>query len=106
MYVIITAIFIVLVLLFWDAIASMVKTITIDSIHNGYLWFFCLLSINIIIISFIIGFYYYKLNIIGGKGETGDKGFNGYDGDMCSINSPCIVNNNNNNNNNNNTLEE
>ena len=94
MYIIVTAIFIVLILLFWDVLKTMIQTMTTGKLDNGYLWFYCLLSINIIIILFIIGFYYYKLNGIGEKGDNGDKGFNGKDGDECIIGVPCITNNN------------
>ena len=105
MYIIVIAVFIILILLFWDAIKIMIKTMSTGNLDNGYLWFFCLLSINVIIISFIIGFYYYKLNIIGEQGENGNKGYTGIEGDLCSINTPCISRDNNSNSNNNTDYE-
>jgi hypothetical protein len=67
----------------------MFKVMTISNLESGYLWFFCLLIINIIIISFIIGFYYYKTNQVGKIGATGLVGYPGINGDICNITVPC-----------------
>lgn len=93
MYIVITCIFLILVLLFWDTIKVMLKTMTSSNLENGYLWFFCLLGINIIVIAFIFGFYYYKINQEGKKGPDGVNGFPGLEGEPCSIDTPCYKSN-------------
>lgn len=71
----------------------MLKTMTNSNLENGYLWFFCLLAMNIIIILFIIGFYYYKLRQVGNNGVNGVIGYPGIDGDVCNITIPCYQQN-------------
>jgi hypothetical protein len=89
MYIIITAVFLIILLLFWDTIKIMINTMTTNSLDNGYLWFFCLLGINTIIIIFIIWFYHYKLNKPGKPGIDGSSGNKGLPGDICNIDTPC-----------------
>ena len=101
MYVLITALFLILILLFWDTLKILFKTMNTETLNNGnikngYVWFYCLLGINIIIVSFIIWFYYYKMNDVGIKGIDGIKGYNGIEGDICNINVPCLYKINNN----------
>ena len=89
MYVIFVCILLILVILFWDTIKIMLKTMTNSNLENGYLWFFCLLFMNIIMISFIIGFYYYKISQKGNIGANGDNGYSGIAGNACNITIPC-----------------
>ena len=42
---------------------------------KGFAWFFALFIINIVIMGFIIGFYYYKKN--NSYGPPGDSGYPG-----------------------------
>jgi hypothetical protein len=93
MYIVITSIFLILALLFWDTIKIMLKTMSSSNIENGYLWFFCLLGINVIVIAFIYGFYYYKINQEGKRGLNGVNGFPGIEGEACSIDTPCYKTN-------------
>jgi hypothetical protein len=67
----------------------MIRTMTSNTLENGYLWFFCLLTINIIIVVFITWFYYYKINQPGNTGNIGENGFPGIDGDICTMTIPC-----------------
>ena len=90
MYIIITTIFIILIVLFWDTLIILLKTLNSKNLNNGYVWFGCLLAINVIIISFIIGFYYHKKNSVGKSGSDGIKGFSGVDGEQCNFALPCI----------------
>ncbi len=67
----------------------MLSVVASGNIEKGYLWFFCLLGINIIVVSFIYGFYYYKINQEGKRGPDGANGYTGIEGDACSITTPC-----------------
>jgi hypothetical protein len=40
-------------------------------------------------ISFIIGFYYYKISQKGSIGANGDNGYSGIAGNACNITIPC-----------------
>jgi len=64
---------------------------TNSSLDNGYLWFFCLLGINAIIITFIIWFYNYKINEPGNTGIDGSTGNTGLPGNICNIDTPCYA---------------
>jgi len=79
----------ILVLLFWETIKIMLTTMTNSSLDNGYLWFFCLLGINLIIVIFIIWFYHNKIKEPGKNGSDGSPGYTGLPGDGCNINTPC-----------------
>ena len=89
MYIVITCIFLILAFFFWDTIKIMLATMTSSNLENGYLWFFCLVGINIIVVSFIYGFYYYKINQEGKRGPDGKIGFSGIQGDTGAIVVPC-----------------
>jgi hypothetical protein len=91
MFVVIFAIFLVLGLLFWSTIQTAVKTMSNSNLSNGYLWFFSLLIINIIVLSVIIGYYYYITSKSGNQGLQGDPGFPGQSGDECIFNDSCKV---------------
>ena len=93
MYIVFICILLVLVILFWDAINIMLKTMSNSNLENGYLWFFCLLAMNILIISFIVGFYYYKSTQLGNNGVNGAIGYPGIDGNVCNITIPCYKQN-------------
>lgn len=66
---------------------------TNSNLENGYLWFFCLIIINIIIITFIIGFYNYITSQPGIVGSIGETGFPGLEGDGGSLVIPCYKKN-------------
>lgn len=93
MYIIFISILLVTVIFFWDTINIMLKTMTSSNLENGYLWFFCLLIMNLILVSFIVGFYYYKSTQVGNNGATGSIGYTGIDGDVCNITIPCYQQN-------------
>ena len=52
---------------------------------QAFMWFFSLLALNLIIMAFIIGFYYYKIS--GSPGALGPKG---YQGPLGESSPPCI----------------
>lgn len=89
MYIVFICVLVILVIIFWDTINIMLKTMANSNLENGYLWFFCLLAMNITIILFIVGFYYYKANQVGNNGATGSIGYPGIDGDVCDIKISC-----------------
>lgn len=88
MYVIIIAVFIVVIILFWETIMTLVKTMSNASLQNGYLWFFSLLIINVILISIIIGYYYHLTTNPGKEGIQGKTGFPGQPGEQCYFTNP------------------
>ena len=92
MYIIIFSIFLILVLLFWSTIQTAVKTMSTSNLQNGYLWFFSLLVINIIVISVILGYYYYLTSKSGTTGLPGVPGFPGQSGDECLFTNSCTSN--------------
>jgi len=88
MYVIVIAVFIVIIILFWETIMTLVKTISDSSLQNGYLWFFSLLIINVILIIIIVGYYYYLTTHQGAEGIPGSTGFPGQPGEQCYFTNP------------------
>jgi len=86
--VIVLAVFLVIIILFWETIITLVKTISNSNLQNGYLWFFSLLIINVILISIILGYYYYLTNNSGAVGVPGQTGFPGQPGDQCYFTNP------------------
>jgi hypothetical protein len=88
MYIIVISVFLVIIILFWETIMTLVKTMTHSNLQNGYLWFFSLLIINVIIISIILGYYYYLTNQTGDIGIPGITGFPGQSGEKCLFTSP------------------
>ena len=87
MIIIITSIFLVLALLFWSTIQTAVKTIFNSNLDNGYLWFFSLLIINIIVLITLVVYYNYLMTTPGKQGMQGDAGFPGQPGEQCTF--PC-----------------
>jgi hypothetical protein len=67
---------------------NLVKTMSKSNLENGYVWFFSLLIINIIIISIIYGYYYYLTNQTGMQGIPGPTGFPGQPGEQCMFTTP------------------
>lgn len=67
-----------------------VNTLTNSSAYSayGFTWFISLFLINIIILIFIIGFYYYKkhysLGPSGPRGFSGQQGFNSPNCEVCN----------------------
>jgi len=61
---------------------------TDSSLQNGYLWFFSLLIINLLLVSITVGYYYYLNNQTGTDGLPGDAGFTGQEGDQCMFTTP------------------
>jgi hypothetical protein len=62
---------------------------TSSNLENGYLWFFSLLIINLIVIAILVGFYYYKKNQKGNPGLQGPPGFPGQQGNECYFSDNC-----------------
>jgi hypothetical protein len=92
MYIVIFAIFLILILLFWSTIQTAVKTMSSSNLQNGYVWFFSLLIINVIVISIILGYYYYLTSKPGNLGLPGESGFPGQEGDECIFTNSCTSN--------------
>lgn len=89
MYVIVIATFLVIVILFWETIMTLVKTMSdTSSLKNGYLWFILLLVINVILISIILGYYYHITHKTGEDGLTGAAGLTGLIGEQCYFTNP------------------
>ena len=88
MYMVIIAAFLVLIIMFWETIMTLVKTMSNSNLQNGYLWFFSLLIVNVIIISIILGYYYYLTNKKGPEGLPGPTGFPGQPGEQCYFTKP------------------
>jgi hypothetical protein len=61
----------------------MLKTMTSSNLENGYLWFFSLLIINMVVIIFLVIFYNLKINENGKQGQLGVAGFPGQQGQEC-----------------------
>ena len=51
--------------------------------NKGYAWFFGLVIVNLIITTFIIGFYYYKTRV--SRGLPGLRGYPGADGGQIQV---------------------
>lgn len=88
MYVIVIAVFLVIIILFWETIMTLVKTMSNSNLQNGYLWFFSLLIINVLIIIIILSYYYYLTTQPGIVGIPGPSGFPGQQGDQCYFTNP------------------
>ena len=88
MYVIVIAVFLVVIILFWETIMGLVKTMSNSNLQNGYLWFFSLLLINVILISVILGYYYFLTTQTGAVGIPGAPGYPGQSGDECYFTTP------------------
>ena len=88
MYVIVISMFIVIIILFWETIMTLVKTMSNSSLQNGYAWFFSLLVINVILISIILGYYYHLTTHPGTEGLPGPTGFPGQPGEQCYFTNP------------------
>lgn len=92
MYIIITTLIILIIFYFAETIVSMITKISTKSTSGqqiGTMWFVGLLIVNIAVIGFIYGFYYYKLSIPGNKGAAGLRGFPGIPGDDCKMEGGC-----------------
>jgi len=95
MFIILTVILILTVIYFWNNILTLLKILKTGNLDSttGYIWFFTLLIINIIIITFIYGFYYYKTNQTGKDGSNGINGFPGEQGEPGLLKIPCYSQN-------------
>ena len=95
MFIILTVILILTVIYFWNNILTLLKILKTGNLDSttGYIWFFTLLIINIIIITFIYGFYYYKTNQTGKDGSSGSVGYPGQQGESGFLNIPCYSQN-------------
>jgi hypothetical protein len=92
MFIIFGTIIILLIIFFWHTIYLTISSLTSNAnnyIYTGNLWFVSLLIINLILITFILAFYYYKSNLQGKQGPSGNKGFTGLDGSGCVFSSGC-----------------
>lgn len=94
MYIIFATVILVIIVMFGS---TMVKLITSNvsnsppTVKLGNLWFAVLLIINISVIIFIYVFYYYKSGTVGKLGPTGNRGFDGKDGQPCIITLPDSI---------------
>ena len=93
MYIIYATVLILMIVLFSSTIMAMIKTYT-NPVNTttksivGSVWFVGLLILNILVITFIYSFYYYKSTTAGKQGNTGSTGFSGLSGDACIIATP------------------
>jgi hypothetical protein len=88
MFVVVSAVFLVIIILYWETIMTLVKTMSNSSLQNGYPWFFALLIINVLLISIILGYYYYLTTLEGAEGIPGATGFPGQQGEQCYFTNP------------------
>jgi hypothetical protein len=84
----------IIIFMFWQTIYIVISSYashskTSSKLLVGNIWFILLLVMNIIIILFIYLFYYYKSTEKGIKGLNGERGFNGYQGEPCTIKNDC-----------------
>ena len=92
MYIVFGAIILLLIAYFWQTLYQIVNSLINNSNNlflTGNIWFVALLIMNVVLITFIIGFYYYKSTLPGPEGPTGDKGFQGRPGKACEIKDGC-----------------
>jgi hypothetical protein len=93
MFLILGTIIIMIIIFFWHNIAIMISSVNntgqSSKINQGYIWFIGLLILNITILIFIIGFYYYKSGQTGKPGIDGDRGFPGQSGETAFADIPC-----------------
>jgi hypothetical protein len=66
-------------------ISSITASRTFQANTQAFMWFFSLLALNLVIMAFIIGFYYYKI-----RGSPGALGPKGYQGSMGESSQPCV----------------
>ena len=87
-YIIAVSILLIIVVYFFSTIFTVISSITSNFNSKssiGGVWFTGLLIINVTLITFTCAFYYYTLESVGIKGHSGEKGFDGQQGDECSI---------------------
>uniref|UniRef100_A0A6C0F0Q1 Uncharacterized protein n=1 Tax=viral metagenome TaxID=1070528 RepID=A0A6C0F0Q1_9ZZZZ len=77
----------IIIIYFFDSIIFLFNKYKTGSNSSsiGNIWFVSLLVINILIISFIYGFYNHVSNNTGIQGLPGTAGFPGKEGDGCVI---------------------
>lgn len=72
---------------FYNIFIEKTKDLKLNINKTGTIWFIGLIIINIVILTFIIGFYYYKTNyaigILGPRGYPGQQGIDGIDEEGC-----------------------
>ncbi len=91
MYILATTIFILLFFLFGSTIIKLFSSYLSNDYQKGNIWFISLLIINITIILFLYFYNNYITTQVGLKGNPGDAGNKGNDGDVCIIADPkCI----------------
>ena len=92
MYIVFGTIIVILIAYFWQTIYYIINSFTSsanNAISTGNIWFVGLLILNIVLIAFIYGFYYYKSTSIGPQGQPGNRGFPGKEGSGCTFQDGC-----------------
>lgn len=92
MFIILFTLIAIIVVYFFESIILLFNKFKTGSNSSsiGNIWFIALLVINILLISFIYGFYNYVSKNTGIQGLTGSAGFPGREGDGCVITQPQI----------------
>ena len=72
---------------FYNIFIEKTKALKLNINKTGTMWFIGLILINLCILGFIIGFYYYKtkysIGPLGPRGYPGQPGFEGIDEEGC-----------------------
>ena len=86
MYLVVLALFGIIAYFSFDTFIGVSQFMTVSNKYlAGQKWFISLLLVNLVIISFVIGYYYYKKDEIGYKGIDGYDGLPGDPGENCQI---------------------
>lgn len=96
MFLLLSVIIILIIVFFGHTLVNLLSSINTvgqsSKLNSGYLWFISLLILNVTILAFIIGFYYYKINTPGKSGISGEFGIPGESGDDGFATVSCVHN--------------
>jgi hypothetical protein len=86
MYLVVLALFGIIAYFAFDTFIGVSSFMTISNKYlAGQKWFISLLLVNIVLLIFTIGYYYYKKDDTGYKGADGYAGLSGDSGEGCQI---------------------
>ena len=92
MYIIILSAIVLIIIFYGNILITMIKSVLNTDLTKGIIWFIGIFIINISLLLFILGFYYYQSNKEGNTGKSGDSGFPGEEGQNGFVNIPCYRN--------------
>jgi len=92
MYIIILSAIVLIIIFYGNILITMIKSVLNTDLTKGIIWFIGIFIINISLLLFILGFYYYQSNKEGNTGKSGDSGFPAEEGQNGFVNIPCYRN--------------